>query len=178
MRRILIALTLILVPLGAHARDTEITFWHSLGFHVKTIIDELALEYSQTHPGVHVTPVFQGLYEELQVKMLTAAVTRDLPDVAQVQLEYMSSYIHNGLIEPIDSSIPPGEKEDILDLFWELVTYEGDIYAVPFCISTTVFFYNEDTFRKAGVDGEPSTWEEMISADMEGERRSCGLIPR
>ena len=162
MRRILLILLLTIVPFGAYSRDSEITFWHSLGFHVKEIVDELAFEYSESHPGVRVTPVFQGLYEELQVKMLAAAVTRDLPDLAQVQLEYMSTYIENGLIEPINSSIPAADREDILDLFWELVTKGGNIYAVPFCISTTVFFYNEDAFRRAGVGGGPSTWEEMI----------------
>ncbi|MBN2324605.1 MAG: ABC transporter substrate-binding protein [Spirochaetes bacterium] len=163
MRRILLVLLLLLVPFGAYPKDTEITFWHSLGFHVKEIVDGLALEYSESHPGVRVTPVFQGLYEELQVKMLAAAVTRDLPDVAQVQLEYMNTYIENSLIDPINSTIPPEERDDILDLFWDLVTKDGNIYGVPFCISTTVFFYNEDAFRKAGVEGEPSTWEEMVS---------------
>jgi ABC-type glycerol-3-phosphate transport system substrate-binding protein len=163
MRRILLVLLLTLVPFGAYSRDTEITFWHSLGFNVKEIVDELALEYSESHPGVRVTPVFQGLYEELQVKMLASAVTRDLPDVAQVQLEYMSTYINNGLIEPINSTIPAGEREDILNMFWDLVTEDGNVYGVPFCISTTVFFYNEDAFRRAGIEGEPSTWEEMIS---------------
>jgi len=162
MRRILLALLLTCVPFGAYSRDTEITFWHSLGFHVKEIIDELAIEYTESHPGVRVTPVFQGLYEELQVKMLAAAVTHGLPDVAQVQFEYMSTYIENGLLEPINSSIPADEKEDILDLFWELVTEDGNVYGVPFCISTTVFFYNEDAFRQAGIEGGPSTWEEMI----------------
>jgi lipopolysaccharide export LptBFGC system permease protein LptF len=46
MRRILLVLLLTLVPFGAYSRDTEITFWHSLGFNVKEIVDELALEYS------------------------------------------------------------------------------------------------------------------------------------
>jgi ABC-type glycerol-3-phosphate transport system substrate-binding protein len=162
MRKLFMALLLTLVPMTALCKDTEITFWHSLGFHVKQLVEELAREYSDSHPGVRVTPVFQGLFEELQVKMLAAAVTRALPDVAQVQLEYMDTYIQNGLIEPINGSIPSEEREDILEELWSLGARDGRIYGVPFCISTTVFFYNEDAFKRAGINGAPATWEEMV----------------
>jgi ABC-type glycerol-3-phosphate transport system substrate-binding protein len=177
MRRLLVTVLLTLVPLSVFCKDTEITFWHSLGFHVKELVDELAREYNDSHPGVRVTPVFQGLYEELQVKMLAAAVTRALPDVAQVQLEYMAAYINNGLIEPINDSIPGEERGDILEELWELAAVEGQIYGVPFCISTTVFFYNEDAFERAGIEGAPATWDEMIrigkrlTEDIDGDGR-------
>ncbi len=146
------------------ARDIEVSFWHSLGFHVKELIEEMAREYNKTHPGVKVTPVFQGLYEEMQVKMLASAVTRQLPDIAQVQFEYLDPYVVNRLIVPIDSSIPGEDRVDIPEKFWDLVRRDGKIYGVPFGVSTTVFFYNEDAFRRAGLDPDrsPSTWEEMI----------------
>jgi sn-glycerol 3-phosphate transport system substrate-binding protein len=162
MRRLLLTVILTLVPLSVFCKDTEITFWHSLGFHIKELVEEYADEYNESHPGVRVTPVFQGLFEELQVKMLAAAVTRNLPEVAQVQFEYMSTYIDNGIIQPIDAAIPPEERNDILDGLWELASMNGRIYGVPFCVSTTVFFYNEDVFKSAGIEGEPTTWDEMV----------------
>jgi len=162
MRRILLTVLLTLVPLSVFCKDTEITFWHSLGFHIKELVEEYADEYNRSHPGVRVTPVFQGLYEELQVKMLAAAVTRNMPEVAQVQFEYMSTYIENGLIQPIDEAIPSDERADILDELWDLASMNGRIYGVPFCISTTVFFYNEDVFKSAGIEGTPATWDEMV----------------
>ena len=112
MKRFLLFFILLLIPLKALSKDVEITFWHSLGFHVKEIVEEMAYEYNQDHPGVKVTPVFQGLYEEMQVKMLAAAVTHDLPEVAQIQFEYMNAYIENNLIDPIDQSIPYDQKKD------------------------------------------------------------------
>lgn len=162
MRRLLLTVLLTLVPLSVFCKDTEIKFWHSLGFHIKELVEEYADEYNESHPGVRVTPVFQGMFEELQVKMLAAAVTRNLPEVAQVQCEYMSTYIGNRLIQPIDAAIPPEERNDILDELWELASMNGRIYGVPFCISTTVFFYNEDVFKRAGIEGTPATWDEMV----------------
>jgi len=146
------------------ARKVELTFWHSLGFQVKQIIENMANEYNKTHSGVKVTPVFQGLFEDMQVKMLASAVTHQLPDIAQVQLEFLEPYISNGIIDPINKYIPEAEKEDILPVFWDLVSRNGEIYCVPFCISTQVFFYNEDAFKKAGLNpnGPPDTWREMI----------------
>jgi ABC-type glycerol-3-phosphate transport system substrate-binding protein len=75
----------------------------------------------------------------------------------------MNAYIENNLIDPIDQSIPYNQKNDILDKLWELTRRKGKLYGVPFCISTTVFFYNEDLFSSVRVD-PPSTWEEMIKA--------------
>jgi sn-glycerol 3-phosphate transport system substrate-binding protein len=145
-------------------REVEIEFWHSLGFNIKGIIEDMANDYNRSHPGIKVNPVFQGLFEDMQVKMLTAAVTHQLPDVAQVQVEYLDPYIENGLIEPINNIISKEDRDDILDIMWGLVSRDGEIYAVPFCISTTVFFYNEDAFRKEGLDPDsiPLTWEDLI----------------
>ena len=164
MRKILLILIFFLAATTIYAKKIEISFWHSLGFHIKELIEEMADEYNKAHSNVRIKPVFQGLFEDMQVKMLTAAVTHQLPDVAQVQIEYMDVYIENGLIEPIDKIIPHEQKEDILEKLWELTTRKGQIYGVPFCISITVFFYNADAFAKAGIDPDkpPLTWENMI----------------
>jgi len=176
MKKIILIAMFLFVTTTLFARKIEIIFWHSLGFHVKQIIEEMTDEYNRSQSGVKVTPVFQGMFEDMQVKMLTAAVTRQLPEVAQVQIEYLDPYIKNGLLEPIDDFIPPQEKEDILDKLWEVTSRNGHIYGVPFCISVTVFFYNEDAFRKAGLDPDkpPSNWDEVIKIGQKLTRDTNG----
>lgn len=146
------------------ARDMKISFWHSMGFHVKSLIEKMADEYNRNHSGVRIEPVFQGLYEEMQVKMLASAVTGQLPDVAQVQMEYLDPYIENGVVDPLGSEIPYEMKNDIMDIMWETVTRNGKVYAVPYAISTMVFYYNGDAFQEAGIDPDspPETWEQMV----------------
>jgi len=166
MNKITLFLVVFFIFSGSNlfAKKIELEFWHSLGFHVKKIVEDMTAEYNRNHPGIEVKPVFQGGFEEMQVKMMASAVTRQLPDVAQIQIEYMDAYIQNGLVEPIDEILPQEEKEDILEILWRLVSREGIIYGVPMCISTDVFFYNENIFLSAGLDPEkpPQTWEEMI----------------
>ena len=154
----------LLVSSTLHAKKIEITLWHSLGFHVKEIVETLVKEYNRSHPNVVVNSVYQGGFEEMHVKMLAAAVTRTLPDIAEVPVEFMQPYIINGIAEPLNDEIPDEIKNDIVEKMWSLVERNGKIYGIPFCISTEVFFYNEDIFMRAGFDPEkpPSTWEELV----------------
>ena len=177
MKRILIAVLFLFVSTSVFAKKIDITFWHSLGFHIKDVVEDMVEEYNETHSGVKVDAVFQGLYEELQVKMMTAAVTRQLPDIAQAQYEYLETYIENDLVEPIDKYLDEQMKEDVPEVMWKLVTRDNQIYGVPFCVSATMFYYNKNAFERAGLDPErpPSNWNELIemgkklTADTDGD---------
>jgi ABC-type glycerol-3-phosphate transport system substrate-binding protein len=164
MRKFCFALAFILISSPLFARSERISFWHGQGFHAKQIIDELVEEYNRTHSDVHVDAVFQGLYQDMEVKMLAAAVTRQLPEVALEQIEYIDLYADEGLLQPIDTVIKEETRKDVYGVMWEAVSREGRTYAVPFCMSTTVLFYNRDVFEQLGLDPDkpPETWEQMI----------------
>jgi len=164
MRTILIVIVFLFNSISLIAKPVEITFWHSLGFNIKASVEEMVTEYNKLNSDVIVKPVFQGNFEEMQIKMLSAATTHSLPDVAQVQVEWMDPYIQNGVIEPIEARIQEEDRADILENMWELTSRDGHVYGIPFCISTTVFLYNKNMFAHADLNPEvpPSTWEEMI----------------
>ncbi|MFW6180179.1 MAG: ABC transporter substrate-binding protein [Spirochaetota bacterium] len=167
MRRARTAVVLAVLLLAASpltARDLEITFWHSMGYHVRETIDRMTADFNRAHPGIRVKPVYQGFFEDVQVKMLAAAVSRQLPDVAHVPLEFLQPYVDNRLVEPITGSIPEHDLHDIIPQAWEAVSRDGEIYGVPFCFTTDVLFYNADAFREVGLspDSPPDTWEELV----------------
>jgi sn-glycerol 3-phosphate transport system substrate-binding protein len=168
MRKLLIAALLLATALlcfePAYARDVEVTFWHSLGYHVRQVIDEMTEEFNRNHPGIRVKAVYQGYFEDVQVKMLAAAVSRQLPDLAHVPLEYLQVYVDNGLIEPIDKAVPDRDREDILPVAWDAVSRDGNIYGVPFCFTTDVLLYNQNAFKDAGLsaDRPPETWDQLV----------------
>ncbi len=109
---------------GAAAGKPEIEFWHSLGYHAKPIVEEMVQEYNRTHPGVSVKAVFQGQYEEMELKVLAAAAGRRLPAVVQEQFEFMGKYIEEGILEPVDALVGKADREDILGVFWDLVSVD------------------------------------------------------
>jgi len=157
-------LSFLLIAHPVFARKTPISFWHILGYHVKSVIDEMVDEYNASSPQVNVKSDFQGFFEDAQVKMLTAAITKQLPEVAQIPFEFLDSYVENGLIRPIDDEIPEDVKNDVLEKMWRMVSRNGKIYGLPFCAITDVFYHNENAFREAGFDpaAPPATWDELI----------------
>ena len=102
MKKILPIMIFILIPCMIFAKDIEIRFWYSSGFNAKQVIEEMVREYNRMQSGVKITPVFQGLYQEMEIKMRAAAVSGQLPDVAQEKFEFMDLYIEEGIIKPID----------------------------------------------------------------------------
>jgi sn-glycerol 3-phosphate transport system substrate-binding protein len=164
MKKILVILAVLFLAAGASAKEIELSFWFSSGFNAKRYIEDTVAEYNALMTGVKVKPVFQGLYQEMEVKMLTAAVTGQLPDVAQEKFEYMDLYIEEDLLEPVDSEISEYDKQDIFKEMWQAVTRNGRVYGVPFCVNTEIFFYNADIFKEESLDPEASlaSWEDVV----------------
>ena len=45
-----------------------------------------------------------------------------------------------------------------------LSTFGGEVYGLPFSVSTPVGYYNMDLLAEAGVDSIPTNWDEVIAA--------------
>ncbi len=182
MKKYCIVLLLLFIANQLMAKQIELSFWFSSGFNAKECIEEMVDEYNRTQSDVKVKAVFQGLYEEMEIKMLTAAVTRQLPDVAQEKFEYLDLYIEEGLLTPIDSEISDIDREDIREEMWKAVTRSGKIYGIPFSVNTYIFFYNEEFFSKQGLDSTklPTTWKEVIEIGKEltVDTNEDGMIDR
>jgi sn-glycerol 3-phosphate transport system substrate-binding protein len=171
---------ILLVTSPIFAKQQPLSFWHILGYHAKPVLDEMIDEYNRAHSEVQVKPDFQGFFEDAQVKMLTAALSRSLPEVAQIPFEFLQIYVDNGLIAPINGEIPEELLNDVQDSLWSLVERDGSIYGLPFCVFTDVFYYNENAFRRAGLDPDrpPESWEEMVEMGkrLTGDSDADGVV--
>ena len=62
-------------PLGAAAQaQTEISFFFpvAVGGPITKLIDEYAADFGKENPGIKVTPIYAGSYQDTIVKALTA----------------------------------------------------------------------------------------------------------
>ncbi len=116
MKKLLLIIFFILISNITIAKNIELSFWFSSGFNAKECVEEMVNEYNSIRSGVKVKAVFQGLYAEMETKMLAAAITGRLPNVAQEKFEYMDLYIDEGLIKQIDDYISEYDKNDIFPL--------------------------------------------------------------
>ncbi|MFW6138519.1 MAG: ABC transporter substrate-binding protein [Spirochaetota bacterium] len=145
-------------------KPIQLILWHSMSIYQGDTLEEMVKQYNATHDQVQVQPVFQGLYDELKVKLVNAAKTDNMPDIAQVAIEYLDVFIAEDELEPITYLVPEEAKKDILSQFWNGVSRNGEIYAFPFNQSVQVLYYNKNAFRKAGLDPQkpPRTWDQVI----------------
>jgi ABC-type glycerol-3-phosphate transport system substrate-binding protein len=145
-------------------KPTELTFWHSMSIYQGGALESLIDEYNKTHDDAHINPIFQGLYNEMKTKLVNATHTGDLPDIAQVAIEYLDIFIADEKIEPLNGLISEEDKNDIMSQFWKGVTRNRNIYAIPFNQSVQVLYYNKSAFENAGLDPEkpPKTWDDVI----------------
>lgn len=149
---------------GIKRRSVELTFWHSMSIYQGDTLEQLIEEYNNNNEDIQVRLIFQGLYDDMKIKLINAVKTGDLPDVSQVAIEYLDVFIDDNRIEPITDYISEDDKNDILSQFWNGVTRQREIYAFPFNHSVQVLYYNKDAFEKAGLDPDkpPKTWEDVI----------------
>lgn len=165
MKWILYIFLFMCVASSIFAKKMTISFWHILGYHAKPVLKEMVEEYNESQRDVVVKPDFQGFFEDAQVKLLTSAISKNLPELAQIPVEFLQPYIDNGFIRPINDDIPEELRSDIQQKLWSLVERDGNIYGIPFCVFTDVFYYNESAFLKAGLDPDqpPDSWDQMIA---------------
>ncbi len=142
----------------------NITFWHSMSVYQENALESMIEEYNKSQNNIIVTGLFQGLYNDMRIKLMNASRSGNLPDIAQIAIEYLDPFIKEGLIEPLNDEISDDDKNDILQQFWNCVSRDGKIYAYPFNQSVQVLYYNKDAFKKAGLDPDkpPKTWKDVI----------------
>ena len=73
-----------------------------------------------------------------------------------------------------EAFLPKMLKEGKYD-FLDDPTVKGKIYLAPLTCSTTILFYNEVLFARAGIDGPPRTWPEFIAVCE--KLKAAGITP-
>jgi multiple sugar transport system substrate-binding protein len=105
-------------------------------------------------------------FAELVQKYATAIAGGQAPDALSLDLIYTPAFAAAGQLEdltdwakalPYFNALAPAHVK--------LGTYEDRIYGLPLSVETSIFAWNKDLYRKAGLDPEkaPATWEEITA---------------
>ncbi|MBB4010066.1 multiple sugar transport system substrate-binding protein [Rhizobium taibaishanense] len=105
-------------------------------------------------------------FSELVQKYATAIAGGQAPDALSLDLIYTPSFAASGQLEdltdwarslPYFKSLPPSHVR--------LGTYQDHVYGMPLSVETSIFAWNKDLYKKAGLDPEkaPKTWEEITA---------------
>jgi sn-glycerol 3-phosphate transport system substrate-binding protein len=167
------AAALAAVSLGAQAQTpTEISFFYpvAVGGPITKLIDEFAADFAKENPGIKVTPIYAGSYQDTIVKALTAHKSGNPPVTSVLLSTDMFTLIDEDAIVPIDDFVKTADDKAWLGSFYKAFMLNsqsgGKTWGVPFQRSTIVMYYNKELFKAAGLDPNkpPSSWAEMADA--------------
>jgi len=157
--------------LSAHA-VTEIQWWHSMTAVNNEWVNDLAKEFNESQKEYKVVPTFKGVYDESMTAAIAAFRSGNAPHILQVfEVGTATMMASKGATVPVgkvmsDAGVSFDPKAYIPAVAGYYTAPNGQMLSFPFNSSTTIFYYNKDAFKKAGLDAEkaPTTWPEVFAA--------------
>ena len=152
--------------------QTEIQWWHAMGGALGEWVNDLAKGFNASQSEFNVVPVYKGSYDESITAAIAAFRAGNAPHILQVfEVGTATMMASKGAIKPVGEVLKEaGFKFDPTVYVPAVVGYytapNGQMLSLPFNSSTTVFHYNKDAFKAAGLDPDkpPQTWPEVALA--------------
>ncbi len=169
------------IPEGGYdGSEVTITFYHTMGSNLTTVLDEYIAEFNKLYPNIHVKWKSVGGYDDVRDQIKTELTVGNQPNIAYCYPDHVALYniAHavvtlDDLIESkIETERADGTKEilgltdeqiaDFIEGYYNEGRQFGDdkMYTLPMSKSTEVLYYNKTFFEEHNLS-VPTTWEEM-----------------
>ena len=166
-----LAICALCAPLASQAQ-TEVQWWHAMSGPLGEWVNDLAKDFNASQKDYKVVPTFKGTYDESMTAAVAAFRSGNAPHILQVfEVGTATMMSAKGAIKPVGEVMTEGgAKFDTKAYIPAVAGYytapNGQMLSFPFNSSTTIFYYNKDAFKAAGLDPEkaPTTWPEVALA--------------
>ena len=132
----------------------EMGLFHALGdrFFEQTgiAVEVIAIGYDSIHPRL-VTSVMAG--------------STDV-DLSYVDVIWPAEFAVTEILHPLNEFAGPGFADRFIDVTINQMTYNGQIFAVPYSNNGKWMFYNAAMLQEAGLQ-PPSTWAELLDVSQQ-----------
>ena len=180
---------------GYDGSDVTITFYHTMGTNLSTVLDDYIVEFNKLYPHIHVQWEAIGSYDDVRDQISTQIFVGSQPNIAYCYPDHVALYNMAGAVATLDNLIEsktevkradgtteilgltPEQKADFIEGYYNEGKQFGDglMYTMPLSKSTEVLYYNKTFFDQNGIK-VPTTWAEMESrSDM--TQRPTGSSP-
>jgi sn-glycerol 3-phosphate transport system substrate-binding protein len=151
--------------------QTEIQWWHSMTSVNGEWVNDLAKEFNASQTAYKIVPTYKGQYDESMAGAIAAFRAGNAPAILQVfEVGTATMMASKGAVIPVTKIMQDGgqkfdQKAYIPAIGGYYTASNGQMMSFPFNSSTTVFYYNKDAFKAAGLpDKAPTTWPEVTLA--------------
>ena len=163
----------------------EVQWWHSMTAINGEWVNDLAKEFNASQSVYKIVPTYKGQYDESMAAAIAAFRAGNAPHILQVfEVGTATMMASKGAVVPVTKIMQDGgQKFDPKAYIPAIASYytnsAGQMVSFPFNSSTTVFYYNKDAFKAAGLDPEkaPTTWPEvtLAAAKLKAAGNKCPL---
>ena len=165
---------------GYDGSEVTITFYHTMGSNLVTVLDEYIAKFNELYPNIHIVSESVGGYDDVRDQISTQITAGNQPNLAYCYPDHVAMYNLAGAVATLDSLIDSQikvtdakgnetilgltkeQKADVIEGYYNEGMHFGDglMYTLPMSKSTEVLYYNK-TFFEANNLKVPTTWDEM-----------------
>ncbi|MGH8830420.1 MAG: sn-glycerol-3-phosphate ABC transporter substrate-binding protein UgpB [Polaromonas sp.] len=158
-------------PLASQAQ-TEVQWWHAMSGPLGEWVNDLAKDFNASQKDYKIVPTFKGTYDESMTAAVAAFRAGNAPHILQVfEVGTATMMAAKGAVKPVGEVMTEGGAKFDTKVYIPAVSGyytapNGQMLSFPFNSSTTIFYYNKDAFKAAGLDPNkaPTTWPEVALA--------------
>lgn len=148
---------------GGSAGDGTITVGMEAGSPHETFYRAAAADFT-AETGVEVE-ILGVPHDNMHQQFLSDAISgAGAYDVLMVDQPWVAEFAANGYLVPLDERISGADVSDFVPGSLDTVTYEGELYGLPFLVHNLVTYYRPSLLEAAGIDEPPTTWDEYRAA--------------
>lgn len=143
------------------AKQVELTYWGL--FEPEEVFQTLIEEYQKGYPNVRIKyeqRAFSTLSQHKET-LLTRLREGTGPDIARLHNTWIPQFASE--LSPLPSDVI--SSAEFAASFYlpmqNLLSYQGQLYAIPLMYDGLMLFYNTKHFEEAGVNQPPVDWEEF-----------------
>lgn len=146
------------------AEPVTLQYWHTHSDAEAAQLDQVIATFEAANPGISVEST-RYAYGDYKTALLTAISSGAVPDVARLDIAWVSEFADQGALTQLDGNLPDFETI-IKDTFpGPLSTnlWQDHYYGLPLDTNTQVLLWNKSVFEAAGITTPPATMEEFAA---------------
>jgi multiple sugar transport system substrate-binding protein len=142
------------------------------------IYEQIARQFEDDW-GVKVNQIIEPNVEPQVAKLTTMFAAGDTVDVSQSPMQYLASYIDQGIAQPIDGL--PGVEQYVRDFtpFTRAIAQrDGKTWGLPYFSTVWTFMYNDELLGKAGFKDKPfRSYPELVEQARKAKKDGVAKYP-
>ncbi|MEW6040976.1 MAG: extracellular solute-binding protein [Elusimicrobiota bacterium] len=152
-----------------------ITLWETYNNEEHSVFLKLVDEFERHHPDIKIK-VQRIPWDRHQMKLLVSMVTHTAPDICRVDVALLPRLVKSGTVvdltqygglEVAGDLMPAAVNSNIYSESFFIEGSNSDkkhIFGLPDQTTGVALFYNKKSFREAGIQSPPATWQEFVEA--------------